>query len=80
MSTLTSGNDPDRDDRGERGTDGTGPLLSQRAAVIFLLAVLCGVGAVLLMTWAGQHPGLAITTGAIGAAGATAFFNWVIGR
>lgn len=59
---------------------GGGPLMSQRAAVILLLAVLCGVGAVLLLIWAGQHPGLAIVSGSVGAAGAAVFFNAVIGR
>ncbi|MFC6094801.1 hypothetical protein [Saccharothrix lopnurensis] len=55
---------------------GASSLLSQRAAMILLLAVLCGVGAVLLLTWAGQHPGLAIVTGS---AGAAMVFNSLIG-
>lgn len=93
MSTPTqepaSGNSPLHEDRshecrenpgnpGDHG--GTGPLLSQRVAMILLLAVLCGVGAVLLLTWAGQHPGMAIVSGVVGAAGAIAFFNSMIGR
>ncbi|QFZ18535.1 hypothetical protein [Saccharothrix syringae] len=69
----------DRDGRREPGNHHGGPLLSQRAAVILLLAVLCGVGAVLLLTWAGQHPGLAIVTGSAGTAGAAALFNTLIG-
>ncbi|GAB2975051.1 hypothetical protein [Saccharothrix stipae] len=76
-SGPTPGNDPRHDDRRDGGTD---PLLSLRTAVILLPAVLCGVGTVLLLTWAGQHPGLTIPSGVIGAAGATAFFDRVIGR
>lgn len=78
--TPTPDDEPRRDERRERDDHrGGGPLLSPRAAVILLLALLCGVGAVLLLTWAGQHPGLAIVTGAAGMAGAAVLFNALIG-
>jgi hypothetical protein len=55
------------------------PLLSPRTALILALALLCGIGTSLLLTWAGLHPGVAITTGVGALAGATAFFNMLIG-
>ncbi|SFR03631.1 hypothetical protein SAMN04488564_102360 [Lentzea waywayandensis] len=62
-----------------RSDDNSSPLLSQRATLILLLAMLTGVGAAVLMAWAGRHPAEAALVGVGALAGGTGFFNWIIG-
>jgi hypothetical protein len=55
------------------------PLLTLRTALILLLAVLAGLSAGALGLWAGRHIAEAVLLGLGVAAGAAAFFNWLIG-
>jgi hypothetical protein len=61
--------EPDRD----------GPLLTQRAAIVFLLAALVGVGATLLTALAGNGWPVALSAGCGAAASAVLFFRTIIG-
>lgn len=70
MPSTTSGPDD----------NSTQPLLTQRTALILLLAVLVGLGAGALGVWAGRHIAEALLLGLGAAATAAAFFNWLIGR
>lgn len=77
MPHSTSNNTPDS---AEQTNSGAGaPLLTPRAALVLLLAVLVGIGAGLLTAWAGTHPGLAITAGAGAFAAAVVLGNTAIG-
>ncbi|WP_316784562.1 hypothetical protein [Streptomyces sasae] len=58
--------------------DGNGPLLNQRAAMIFLLGVLVGIGAGCLTLLATSPWPVAVTTGAAATAGAVLFFDRII--
>ncbi|MGW0862456.1 MULTISPECIES: hypothetical protein [Streptomyces] len=58
--------------------DGNGPLLSQRAAVVFLLAALVGIGAGVLSCVAGNAWPLAVSVGGGASAMAVVFFNQII--
>lgn len=59
---------------------GGGPLLTPRAALVLLLAVLAGLGAGVLAVWSGRHPAEAVGIGVAAAAAAAGFFNWIIAR
>jgi hypothetical protein len=54
------------------------PLLSLRAALILMLAILTGIGAGVLSALAGRHPAEAVLIGVAATAAAAAFFNWAI--
>ncbi|GAA2461782.1 hypothetical protein ACIBAI_17185 [Streptomyces sp. NPDC051041] len=58
--------------------EGNTPLLSQRAAVVFLLAALVGVGAAVLAVLAGNVWPLAVSVGGGAGAMAVVFFNQII--
>ncbi|MEV5435602.1 hypothetical protein AB0K80_06150 [Streptomyces sp. NPDC052682] len=58
--------------------DGKAALLSQRAAVVFLLAALVGIGAAVLAALAGQVWPLAVSVGSGAGAMAVVFFNQII--
>ncbi|MFI8191539.1 hypothetical protein ACIF8T_22420 [Streptomyces sp. NPDC085946] len=58
--------------------DGGRPLLSQRAAVVFLLAALVGVGAAVLAALAGNVWPLAVSVGSGASAMAVVFFDQII--
>ncbi|MFC9131338.1 hypothetical protein ACFT4A_31475 [Streptomyces sp. NPDC057099] len=53
-------------------------LLTARSALILLLAVLCGIGAGVLATFAGAGPAEAVLSGITGIALAVPFFNSLI--
>ncbi|GAB1334741.1 hypothetical protein ACE1SV_13310 [Streptomyces sp. E-15] len=59
--------------------DGDGPLLTQRAALVFLLAALSGLGAAVLAALAGSGWPVAVTVGATGSASGVLFFKQIIG-
>lgn len=61
------------------GDHSGGPLLSPRAALVLLLAVLAGLGAGMLTVWSGRHLAEAVGVGVGAAAAAAGFFNWIIG-
>ncbi|MFF7312834.1 hypothetical protein [Streptomyces sp. NPDC008137] len=58
--------------------DGNGPLLSQRAAVVFLLAALVGIGAAVLSCLAGNVWPVAVGVGCGASAVAVVLFNEII--
>ncbi|MGW7360337.1 hypothetical protein ACWGI0_27800 [Streptomyces sp. NPDC054802] len=58
--------------------NGSAPLLSQRSAVVFLLAALVGIGAGALALLAGNIWPLAVSVGSGAAAMAVLFFNQII--
>ncbi|MGW2641523.1 hypothetical protein [Streptomyces sp. NPDC001348] len=60
-------------------TDRDGPLLTQRAAVVFLLAAMAGVGAGVLAALAGNAWPVAVSVGGGAAASAVLFFKEIIG-
>jgi hypothetical protein len=66
--------EPENRTKGDRN----GPLLSQRAAVVFLLAALVGVGAAVLSALAGNAWPLAVSVGSGASAMAVVFFNQII--
>ena len=55
-----------------------GPLLTQRAAIVFLLAVLVGIGATVLAALAGNPWPVAVSVGSGAAATAVLFFQEII--
>ncbi|GGR73809.1 hypothetical protein GCM10010269_10960 [Streptomyces humidus] len=55
-----------------------GPLLTQRAAVVFLLAALVGIGATALSVLAGNAWPVAVSVGGGVVAPAVLFFNQII--
>ncbi|MGI5371217.1 hypothetical protein [Streptomyces iakyrus] len=55
-----------------------GPLLSQRAAIVFLLAALVGIGATVLAALAGNVWPVAVSVGGGVVAPAVLFFNQII--
>jgi hypothetical protein len=57
-----------------------GPLLTPRAALVLLMAVLAGLGAGVLAVWSGRHPAEAVGIGVAAAAAAASFFNWIVAR
>jgi hypothetical protein len=59
--------------------EGDGPLLTQRAAIVFLLAALAGVGATVLAALAGNVWPVAVSVGCGTAATAVLFFKEIIG-
>lgn len=61
-----------------RGPDRDGPLLSQRTAIVFLLAALVGTGATVLAVLAGNVWPVAVSVGAGVVAPAVLFFNQII--
>ncbi|MEV3969459.1 hypothetical protein AB0K68_15115 [Streptomyces sp. NPDC050698] len=63
-------------DRDGPGRDG--PLLSQRAAIVFLLAALVGIGATVLAALAGHVWPVAVSVGGGVLAPAVMFFNQII--
>ncbi|MEV7690491.1 hypothetical protein ACFW1F_08595 [Streptomyces bungoensis] len=64
---------------GERGRPGgDGPLLTQRAALVFLLAALAGIGATVLAFLAGKAWPVAVSVGGGTAASAVLFFQQII--
>ncbi|WP_037835550.1 MULTISPECIES: hypothetical protein [unclassified Streptomyces] len=65
-----------RKDRPRR--DANDPLLSQRAAMVFLLAALVGIGAAVLAALAGNVWPLAVSVGSGAGAMAVMFFNQII--
>lgn len=67
---MTRENRPRRDENG--------PLLSQRAAMVFLLAALVGIGAAVLAALAGNVWPLAVSVGSGASAMAVLFFNQII--
>jgi fatty acid desaturase len=56
-----------------------GPLLTQRAALVFLLAALAGVGATVLAALSGSPWPVAVSVGCGAAATAVLFFKEIIG-
>ncbi len=62
-----AGNHDDRD-----------PLLPVRTALVFLLAVLTGIGAGVLIVHAGAPISYGVLVGAGSLAAAVKFFNWLI--
>lgn len=54
------------------------PLLSLRATLVFLLALLAGVAAGGLTALAGEGPPRSVLAGLTVAGAAVAFFNWLI--
>ncbi|WP_329416593.1 hypothetical protein OG802_33520 [Streptomyces sp. NBC_00704] len=63
-------------DRRRSGRDG--PLLTQRAAVVFLLAALVGIAATALSVLAGNGWPVAVSVGGGVVAPAVLFFNQII--
>ncbi|MEU7719837.1 hypothetical protein [Streptomyces tibetensis] len=61
-----------------RGPGRDGPLLSQRAAIVFLLAALTGIGATVLAVLAGHVWPVAVSVGGGVVAPAVLFFNQII--
>ncbi|MEU1815907.1 hypothetical protein ABZ543_12010 [Streptomyces roseifaciens] len=61
-----------------RRPDRDGPLLTQRAAIVFLLAALAGIGATILATLAGNVWPVAVSIGGGVVAPAVLFFNQII--
>ncbi|WP_217206572.1 hypothetical protein [Streptomyces sp. AC550_RSS872] len=55
------------------------PLLSLRAAVVFALGGLVGIGAVLVTLWGGNGPDAAMLAGGTAFGGGVLFFHTVIG-
>ncbi|CAM5567806.1 hypothetical protein SALBM311S_02032 [Streptomyces alboniger] len=55
-----------------------GPLLTQRAAIVFLLAALVGIGATVLAALAGKPWPVAVSVGSGAAATAVLFFKEII--
>ncbi|MFF9769314.1 hypothetical protein ACIGXF_18275 [Streptomyces sp. NPDC053086] len=55
-----------------------GPLLTQRAAIVFLLAALAGIGATVLAALAGSGWPVAVSAGGGTAATAVLFFKEII--
>ncbi|MEU1178321.1 hypothetical protein ABZ464_11800 [Streptomyces sp. NPDC005820] len=64
---------PNRRRPGQEGT-----LLSQRAAIVFLLAALVGIGATVLAALAGNAWPVAVSVGGGVVAPAVLFFNQII--
>ncbi|MFI0811760.1 hypothetical protein [Streptomyces echinatus] len=64
---------PDRERPGPAG-----PLLTQRAAIVFLLAALAGVGATVLTALSGTVWPVAVSVGGGTAASAVLFFKEII--
>jgi hypothetical protein len=58
--------------------DRDGPLLTQRAAIVFLLAALVGIGATVLAALAGTTWPVAVSVGSGSAASAVLFFKEII--
>ncbi|AGS68577.1 hypothetical protein [Streptomyces collinus] len=56
-----------------------GPLLTQRAALVFLLAALAGVGAAVLAALAGNAWPVAVSLGCGAAVTGVMFFKEIIG-
>jgi hypothetical protein len=63
----------------QQTSDDGSPLLTLRAALIFTLAILIGVGAGVLTVLAGNTPPQAVLVGSGAAGSALVLFNWVIG-
>lgn len=61
-----------------RGPGREGPLISQRAAIVFLLAALAGIGATVLAVLAGNVWPVAVSVGGGVVAPAVLFFNQII--
>ncbi|MDQ0712101.1 MULTISPECIES: hypothetical protein [Streptomyces] len=61
-----------------RGPGRDGPLISQRAAIVFLLAALAGIGATVLAALAGNVWPVAVSVGGGVVAPAVLFFNQII--
>ncbi|MFG2131337.1 hypothetical protein ACGFNV_26460 [Streptomyces sp. NPDC048751] len=61
-----------------RRTGRDGSLLTQRAAVVFLLAALVGIGATVLSALAGNAWPVAVSVGGGVVAPAVLFFNQII--
>ncbi|WP_030347449.1 MULTISPECIES: hypothetical protein, partial [unclassified Streptomyces] len=59
--------------------DRDGPLLTQRAALVFLLAALAGAGATVLAALAGNPWPVALSVGGGTAGSAVLFFKEIIG-
>ncbi|MFF8999487.1 hypothetical protein [Streptomyces achromogenes] len=59
--------------------DGDGPLLTQRAAIVFLLAALAGAGAGVLAALAGSPWPVAVSAGAGAAGYGVHLFKEIIG-
>ncbi|MEU0256835.1 hypothetical protein ABZ299_31160, partial [Streptomyces sp. NPDC006184] len=59
-------------------TPGSGPLLTQRAAMVFLLAALAGIGATVLAALAGNAWPVAVSVGSGTSATAVLFFREII--
>ncbi|MFI5686377.1 hypothetical protein [Streptomyces sp. NPDC051636] len=58
--------------------DRDGPLLTQRAAIVFLLAALVGIGATVLAALAGNPWPVTVSLGSGSAATAVLFFKEII--
>lgn len=56
-----------------------GPLLSQRAAIVFVLGTLAGLSAGVLTAFNGGSPAAALLAGGAAGAGAVLFFYTIIG-
>jgi hypothetical protein len=54
------------------------PLLTARTALVFLFAVLTGIGAAMLMVFAGRTGSEAVLIGVGAMAAGTKFFDWLI--
>ncbi|WP_037670712.1 hypothetical protein [Streptomyces griseus] len=61
-----------------RRTGRGGPLLTQRAAIVFLLATLVGIGATVLSALAGNAWPVAVSVGGGVVAPAVLFFHQII--
>ncbi|MEU0073266.1 hypothetical protein ABZ027_27495 [Streptomyces sp. NPDC006332] len=66
-----------RDD--QQQSDRDGPLLTQRAAIVFLLGALVGIGATVLAALGGNAWPVAVSVGGGAAATAVLFFREIIG-
>lgn len=60
------------------GNEPNGPLLSQHAALVLLIAVLVGTGAGILTYLAGNPPADAVLAGGAAFGATAAFANWAI--
>ncbi|MFB7248089.1 hypothetical protein CW362_23040 [Streptomyces populi] len=58
--------------------DRDGPLLTQRAAIVFLLAALVGIGATVLTVLSDKGWPVAVSVGSGSAASAVLFFKEII--
>ncbi|MEU2063354.1 hypothetical protein [Streptomyces sp. NPDC013455] len=63
---------------GRQGPERNEPLLTQRAAIVFLLAALAGIGATVLASLAGNVWPVAVSVGCGTAASAVLFFREII--